>query len=446
MIKNKLSYPNRCFRRKNSLKILLYSVLVAVVVVFSSSYAQSAQKARISFVNLTGQLSTINSDGTDLRSLSEAPATYQFPAWSPDGNYIAAIGNDDFAGTLDIFEDRNSSDYLRIHSSRQEVPFYLYWSPNSNFIGFLANNSEEGIVLNLATLETSNSRLRESGNPLYWQWSSDSQKILMHQGLLGGRLGFIDTVGKTRLEENIDTPGFFRSPGISASGKYIAYASSGVRGSEIVLKSNPLSLGRKDVSRAFAHDGFTAMSWSPKDDNLAMILPKQDSVNSFGQLAMMDAESGLLETLVEESVVAFFWSPDGRYIMYLTPQRSAGNEFAYNREDLHSNMYYATTTKTTDTDSYLAQSDEIELAVNVVAVATAHTTYLTTIRPTTLFINQFIPYFEQYALSHNLWSVDSEAVVLPARALDGKSNIAVISVPDGELNFIAEGESPVWKH
>lgn len=439
--------------------ITFFGIVVAQT--SSSSVGLELQDARIAFIDPDGQLATINADGSSLRILTEAPARYQFPTWSPDGSVVAAIGNEGSRGIIDLFEDstnntENSSEIssgtkTRVFESSQERPFYMYWSPDSKTISYLANNPEAGMAMSFVDVERKENRIRAFGNPFFWHWTADSSKLFIHQGLLNGQLGFIDAEGNVELEENISEMGLFRSPGISASGEYIAYASGGVRGTEIVIKNSPLAVAGStapEVSRSLAYDGFTAMSWSPAEDLLAFILPTQSSMSSFGNLAMMDAETGLLETLAEESVIAFFWSPDGKYILYLTPQRAAGNDFA----ELQYDIYRSTTSRDTArsqsylAQSYLAQSDEIELAVNIVEASTGVTTYLASIRPTTNFINQFVPFFEQYALSHNVWSGDSQAVVLPTRDEKGMSNIAVIYIEDGSLDVIAEGSTPFWQH
>ena len=48
----------------------------------------------ISFINQEGQIERIASDGTQRQRLSDDQRFYQFPAWSPDGRSIAAIGRD----------------------------------------------------------------------------------------------------------------------------------------------------------------------------------------------------------------------------------------------------------------------------------------------------------------------------------------------------------------
>lgn len=409
----------------------------------------SVQDARIAFITSEGNLATINADGSDLRLLSDELVSYQFPAWSPEGARIAAIGNDGSQGLIDIFADESvddSSNSSRMFASREELPFYMYWSPDAQMISFLANTPESGLAMNLVDVESKDSRARAFGSPFYWQWTADSTKVFMHQGIINGQVGFLEAAGDKQLAENLAESGFFRSPGISPSGDYIAYGESGIRGNEIIIKNSPLSTNDlPEVSRALSHKGFTAMSWSPEQDQLAFILPKQESMSSFGDLATMDAETGLLETLTEESVIAFFWSPDGKYIMYLTPQRAEGNDFA-NQLDVYRSARGDTIISESYLAQYLAQGDEIELAVNIAEVSIGEVTYLTSIRPTVNFINQFVPFFEQYALSHNVWSGDSQAVVLPTRDREGMSNIAVIYIEDGSLDIIAKGSTPFWQH
>jgi TolB protein len=63
--------------------------------------------------------------------------------------------------------------------------------------------------------------------------------------------------------------------------------------------------------------------------------------------------------------------------------------------------------------------------------------------PTTLFVTQFLPFFDQYALSHRVWSPASDALVLPM-ASDGTSRITVVPVDGSGARVIAEGEMPAW--
>ncbi|MBC8075883.1 MAG: hypothetical protein H7Y32_07400 [Chloroflexales bacterium] len=78
-----------------------------------------------------------------------------------------------------------------------------------------------------------------------------------------------------------------------------------------------------------------------------------------------------------------------------------------------------------------ARSESISLALWVVDVASGEQRRLLAFQPLPLFINQFLPFFDQYAHSHRLWSPDSDALVLPAL---GASGPQILVVPtDGSL-------------
>ena len=126
-------------------------------------------------------------------------------------------------------------------------------------------------------------------------------------------------------------------------------------------------------------------------------------------------------------MVAFWWSPDGETIAALRLQpadveaSTGGNEARLLFVD--------------------AQTGDIGSQTAVV--------------PGRLFITQLLTYFDQYALSHQLWSPDSATFLMPITTSDGATRIAVLprdgSDPDphrrpGRLlepanGLIADGES-----
>jgi TolB protein len=54
-----------------------------------------------------------------------------------------------------------------------------------------------------------------------------------------------------------------------------------------------------------------------------------------------------------------------------------------------------------------------------------------------------LPYFDQYALSHRLWSPDSSALVLPIQVQD-EARIFVVPVSGGQPQEIAVGDMAFW--
>jgi TolB protein len=139
----------------------------------------------------------------------------------------------------------------------------------------------------------------------------------------------------------------------------------------------------------------------------------------------------LLETLSEKLVVCFFWSPDGKYIAYLTPTLESGEG------DVSSLGY---TSHVSDTK---IQRGSFLLELRVVDITTKEDRRLATFTPTFLFLDQFLPFFDQYALSHRVWSPDSTAVVLPITNADNSRQVTVFNL-DGTVTPVGEGDTPFW--
>jgi WD40 repeat protein len=272
-----------------------------------------ARVNRIAVITLSQQLVTVNPDGTDERRLTDTRERYQFPAWSPDGSQVAVIGG----VSVYVFTDvDNGEPPLVLYQNREESPFYLYWSPDSRTLSFLANHSD-GIALHLSLLAVAepSSRILTTGQPLYWDWTPAGDGILIHTGLTGrnARLALIDPTGEGG-EGNIADPGLFQAPGISHSGRYWAYARADDLGNSQLVVHN--EEGERRVIEE--HLEQVAMTWSPRSEMLAYTSPSADSSSFYGQLRLYDAENGRRQTLSPGTVVAYFWSPDSRRIAYLT--------------------------------------------------------------------------------------------------------------------------------
>lgn len=390
---------------------------------------------RIVLVDPEGRLATAAPDGSDLRVLTPDGPSYQFPAWSPDASRVAATGGDDERGLVVVVADRLGATPTTLYESALRPPFYLYWSPDGRQVSFLANEPtggpRPGIALHLAPADGSaDSRVVQTGQPFYWQWTADSSRLLIHVGGAGrdARLGFLDLSNGT-AQANLTTPGFFQAPGISPSGRWLSFAEAADAGSQVVALR--LADGQRHT---VPHRGLAAMSWSPTADLLAFISPAADGPFFFGPLRLLDVETGAVDTLTNETVLAFFWSPDGRTIAYLTrnddsprPQANASSVLVGNgRPQGH---------------------PAVLLRLALVDVASGARQTLATFQPTAVFLTQFIPFFDQYALSHRLWSPASDALVLPMVDEGGQEGIYVVSAAGetaGERRFVAPGSMAFW--
>ena len=422
-------------------RALFLSVLSAALFTAGFVNAQAPTSGgRIAFINPEGRLATIAPDGSSLRVLSEA-GRFQFPAWSPNGGMIATIAADADGAAVYVLPDEENAAPAELYRSANEPPIYLYWSPGGETVSFTANRSgEDGggtLGFHLAPLEGS-SRLLATGNPFYWDWSADGESVFVHTGFVGegARLEFLDVGGVdagTGAAENLAPPGFFQVPGISPSGRFVAYAKRDeLGGGRVVVRGNPRGDGADEAAeeavREVPHQGLAALGWSPTEDVLAFSAPPAAARSFYGPVRLLDAETGELTTLADDLSVAFFWSPDGRYLAYLSPEVGGGGGVASG-----------------PTEALVALQTQPQLPslnVTVVEVPSGEVRLRTSFLPTPLFLGQFLPFFDQYALSHALWSPESDALVLPTFET-GEPRLLVLPL-EGEARTIAAGDTPFW--
>ena len=409
-------------------------MVVLALVCLGTAQAQG----RIAFITLNGQVATVNPDGSEPRVLSAGAQQFQFPAWSPEGGSLAVLGSDSSGGFVQVLADEVDAQPNELYRSATEGPFYLYWSPDSAQVSFLANRAEGGLGMHVVPVEDVpvGESLVATGNPFYWQWTADAERMFIHTGFTGerSRLGFINSDEDT-LEENLAPPGRFQAPGLSPSGRYVAYAANTPgRGSEVVIQTVPGS--DEELTREASHAGFAALSWSPVRDELAFMSPDTEAQAAFGPIKLLDAETGLLETLTERRAVAFFWSPDGNTIAFFTPARSGGGDVAET----------GTLQKINQRSMNQQPVNQQGVLLDLYAIDVAERTeeLVATFTPTPVFTGQFLPFFDQYALSHSVWSPDSDALVLPVVDTESRTfRVAVISL-DGTVTPVGEGDMPFW--
>lgn len=405
----------------NPILSLLRAVPLAFLLLVTGAAAQ-----RVAFINPDGQLVTVAPDGTDSRTLTPPGRRYQFPAWSPAGNDIAVIGAS--AEGRGVFTVKDSAD-ADVQTLYENPAIYLYWSPDGKKVGFLAQG-EGGLELQVAPTggaEPQSAQKVASGNPLYWQWGGDSDGLLVHTGVLeGGELALYSLTEPTG--DPLAVPGLFNAPGLSASGDYLAYAELSGGVTRIVLAGN--TPRNADVRREIPYEGLSVLSWSPTADQLAVMNPPAAVSLPYGPIRLLDAKTGDLTPLVETTAIAFFWSPDGQYIAYITPLRRNDGDVT------------DTGTPSAVTVSARAAQDIPLLELRVVNAKTGDDRLLSAFTPTPLFFGQFLPFFDQYALSHRVWSPDSTALVLPMLT-EGGSKIVVVPL-EGDTQVLGDGEMPFW--
>lgn len=400
---------------------------VLVWVLLSAALASFAGAQRVAFINPQGQLVTVAPDGKNQRVLTPPTRRYQFPAWSPARAELAVIGLGPEGSGVFTVQDREGAK-LQTRYEGPAGPIYLYWSPDGEKVGVLASGAD-GLELQVVDSGRKAKKVA-SGSPLYWQWSRDSQRLLVHTGVLeGSEVAFYTLEG--RSGQPLGTPGLFNAPGLSPSERYLAYAELDSGSTRIVLRGNTEK--NAELRREVPYEGLAAFSWSPAAEELAIMNPPAAVRLPYGPVRLLDAQTGELTPLVNTTAVAFFWSPDGAHVAYVAPRRQ--NDGQVTQSPL------APTTATVSAQAELVQALPL-LELRVVNVKTGADRLLLPFTPTPLFVDQFLPFFDQYALSHRVWSPDSTALVLPLQSSSGPK---IVVVPlSGEPSVLADGEMPFW--
>lgn len=390
---------------------------------FGAQADSSSIPGRLVFINSQGQLGTVDPDGRNQRMLA-TNGIYQFPAWSPTTNQIAAIGST-VAGA-GVFVTADEEENVLVSVYEDSSPIYLYWAPDGQNVSFIANH-REGLALHVVPADgLSDSAILSTGQPLYWQWlPSEQQQVIAHIG--AGTLSYVDVEGN-QSETELGDGGIFQAPALSASGDYLAFSqTSGVQKRSIFVQD----LQADEQAYEQPHAGILAMSWSPADDKLAYISPAEDRAVFFGPLRLYDAATNESAVVVSSDVLMFFWSPDGRSILYITLRDAEGQQAQADKMRL---------------SKPAAQQDTGFFTAFIYDLETGRSRALLTFRPTFLLVTQFLPFFDQYALSHRVWSPDSRYVVLPTRTEDEQNEIVVVPVNGGSTTAVTEGVAAFWSH
>lgn len=405
----------------------------------SEPTAPETKNSRIVLVNEDGQVETTAPDGSQRRILSSDEYTFQFPAWSPDGAQIAVLGSNTEGSGIFLLQDQEdpaAMQQILFESGRN--PFYVYWSPDSSKISFLSSQFGSAMSLNVVEAqEDMESRQIATGSPFFWNWTADSQQLLIHSGALSDeeRLALIDEEDSDQASE-ISSPGYFQAPGISPSGRYWAYSQLQADGNSWLTVDDRQS-GDTQSER---HAGSVALSWSPVDDRLAFISGEDNRQASYwGPLRLIDATTGEMRVLSSNLVLAFFWSPDGKQIATISVRSSNGfNDTIEVRAPKSGNLG-----KIVPATLPALQLQPHQFAISVIDVDSGAGLELGEVGFTPSFLTQFLIFFDQYALSHHIWSPNSDALVMPLLN-DNESQITVISTKSGRQNKIGVGQIAFW--
>jgi Tol biopolymer transport system component len=293
---------------------------------------------RIAYVSSEGDVFTIRPDGSGLLKLTGgiqmvsgsagailaqglgSDSYYTWPTWSPDGTKLAVSrvrlsGEQPQISVQVIYTGtgRSSTFFENVVPGMvgQGAPHYLYWAPDGRALAILAT-TPDGLALVVGDVDGgASAKVVQTGAPLYFQWSSDAQSMVVHVGAEMKHLG--RPIGTEARVLATDAVGF-RAPALSRDGIQVAYTRETESGAALFIGATD---GSSPERRLLDLGAISAFLWSPDGRELAVADQLSPGTPVFQRLRTVPSDGGAVRTITEEAIVAFFWSPTGESIAWL---------------------------------------------------------------------------------------------------------------------------------
>jgi Tol biopolymer transport system component len=396
----------------------------------------------IAYVGPDGNVYTIDQGGGNQSKITEdahpveegVRRFYDFPTWSAADNKLAFVGfeiGQDGRTTAGIFTaEPEDQPPVEVYSSDQHLPFYLYWSPNGEWVSFLSSSpGSNSMAMQLASAQGGETSLIDTGRPYYWAWAPEGMQVLAHVGGSSAtnpgaaRISFLEMDPFVRAVGLRIEPTSFQAPAYSPDGEYVLFGGdSGDGQPQLVLAD---SAG--EVLRSLAdYNGSIAFSWAPRGDYAAYLSGDTSSQALIGDLTFVDLrrpdEPQHIKTDAER-VLGFFWAPDGKTVAYFVPV-------------MFSNA--------AEGEEQTAENSQFLLELHIAEARSGNTRRIAAFQPTQTFLNIF-PFFDQYQRSVTIWSPDSNYLVVSAVASEEQQGLFIVPASgDYEPRFLAEGNVGFW--
>jgi TolB protein len=360
---------------------------------------------------------------------------YNFPTWSPDNRRLAFVGYTITNGNPTegaVITAAPSGDNLTpVYRTPVNFPFYLYWSPDSQFVSFLANKNSQSIALHIAQSDRPDSMQElDAGAPFYWAWSPDGSQMFTHVGgtradSQDARLALVPFGASSTAQSLEALPGRFQAPQWSRDGRLL-FSRQGDSGSALAIADAKGT----EIQELVPYNGRASFAFSPDGSQVAYIVTANGvSLPHFGPVRTIAAAGGSPRLVSQEPAIAFLWSPDSTKLAFLTV--SVGE----NRSNYEFDLVVPSVASTrpenlTPELLYQGGGNRLLLHWKVWDLASDETRNLASFSPTPSFLN-VIPYFDQYANSSTFWSPDSKSFVYTAIEGEGAGSVWIADVSSG---------------
>ncbi|MCI0440479.1 MAG: hypothetical protein L0177_15310 [Chloroflexi bacterium] len=365
--------------------------------------------SKLAFAGHDGAIYLSDVDGGERQAVSPPGLSCNWPAWSPDGRFVAfsgyrsgANGNARLAAYLKelndeparaIYANERGSDAIA-----RRVPHYFLWSPDSRKLLVVAQTLNAGLSLFLYERGVSATAERLlDGGPLYTSWSRDSRLVLAHSF----RSHYmIDTRSRRETRQMPGSASLYMAPSWSPTSDRFAVFRDVDREQQSLVIADVRSGRAQGLTTVVGGAGF---SWSPDGSSIALLRDLDQRTGYYDGIWLYDAEGGEGRQITDERALCFFWSPNGGRLAFITPPERGDGSVRW----------------------------------AVIDVETETTRYLEHFRPSQEQLTTFM-FFDQYSQSHSPWSPDGVYLVFSG-ALGYQAMRAPL--PEGPLVSVFRADS-----
>lgn len=372
----------------------------------STSVAPQAAVDRLVVLDGSGNIVTMDRAGSDVTALTEDAGVaigYFQPSWSPDATSIVASKLTSGSFSLVDFDVTTGT---QSEVATESNAFYVHWSPASDRLAYLSSGAA-GMGLTIAEFGAApTSTLLDHGQPFYFTWSPDGERLAT---LIGQQRLEVRDVSAGEAPSEIAEPGSFQNPAWTDAGIFYMTRTGGA--DRLVVGDPggaPKVLARSPADTIFtvpASGDRVAVQASGEIDGVSASL-QQTPFLPLNRLVVIETATGELTQVTESPVAAFFWDPAGEQLLVL--------DIGEGPHSLRWSVWAA---------------GELRQLLEFV--------------PSPVFLQSYLPFFGQYALSTTMWSPDGTAFAF-AGFVEAEGGIYVQDVAGGEPVKVSEGSWVTW--
>eukprot|EP00802_Teleaulax_amphioxeia_P006981 Tamp_06987.p1 GENE.Tamp_06987~~Tamp_06987.p1 ORF type:complete len:602 (-),score=121.70 Tamp_06987:28-1833(-) len=394
---------------------------------------------RLLILNGDGSLLTTDPGGSCPVVLSNPDEAgkigFMQPCWSPGGDLVVAtkveLANKQLAkskeSTVQVFWALDGSELIDV--AAPFVPFFYFWMPDSKELVYLTTygdaKPEAGWQVSMdmvrvmteeaSGLLAAGSMMHvEEGVPLFFCPSPRDRRLLLHVGDKQ-QVKIIEPLSLEGGEVVLSNkPGNFRCPvwlpKKGDSGEELVVfveRGQGGPGQQLILADARGGTGPQRRRTLMDCDGFTSLAVSPDGEKIAVLTRQKKALTE--TLSVIDGPFSLEEDpwptdiaatnddpnvlKPRRRVFAFYWCPNGRYLLSLTgPEKD---------------------------DIVAATGGPAQIYWEMLDTLTGRSCEFEPHMPSEMFQSSYLPFFDQYALSQNVWSPDGKSFCYAAQGSEG---------------------------